>query len=95
MNIKVFKLNSGEEIVAKVVNELAESYTVEKPLGIAMTQQGLQMVPSLFTNDMDKEVEIFKNAVSMSTTPRTDVEEGYIQATTGISGAGSKQIITG
>ena len=55
MNIKEnevysFKLNSGEELVAKVLKIDTDTLEISEPVSIAPNQKGLGMVPSLFTS---------------------------------------------
>ena len=56
--IAIFKLNSGEEFIGKVVAETTMSYTISKPLCLAPTEKGLQFAPFLMMADMDADVEI-------------------------------------
>lgn len=82
--IYTFKLLSGEEVIAKVVNSADNYVIITKPLSIAFTQQGVQMMPTLFTGDPDREITVNKSAIVMSVKPREDVVNHYIQGTTGI-----------
>ena len=54
--IGVFKLQTGEEFIGKVVEETMTSITVIKPLTVVNTQQGAQFVPVMFMVDQDKPV---------------------------------------
>lgn len=78
------KLNSGEEIIAKLVEETATGYKVSKPLVLSMNQQGLGMIPFMFTNDMEKDLVINKGSVIVITTCEQQFANQYIQGTTGI-----------
>lgn len=93
--VSVFKLITGEEIVARV-EELHTDYLVlSHPISMVVTQQGLQMVPSLFSANLESNVRLNKNSVSMVSEPREDIADSYRQATTGITVPPKKQIITG
>ena len=93
--VSVFKLITGEEIVARV-EELHPDYLVlSHPISMVVTQQGLQMVPSLFSANLESNVRLNKNSVSMVSEPREDIADSYRQATTGITVPPKKQIITG
>ena len=92
--VYTIKLNSGEELVAKVINSDFGHVTVSKPVSMAPGPQGLQLVPSLFSSNPEKNVDINIASISMSTLTRDDVETAYIEATTGIT-VGSKQILAG
>ena len=87
-------MNSGEEVIAKVTATEFNSISVSKPLAMAATPQGLQMVPAMFTFDPDKDVDININSISMSSLARDDVQTAYIEATTGLT-VGSNQILKG
>lgn len=88
------KLVSGEEIVAKLIEADAEFYHVDAPLGVMMTQKGLQLVPALFTSDQNPAASIPKTAVTLMSHSRTDVVEAYTQSLSPIAQP-SKQIIHG
>lgn len=90
-----FKLVSGEEFVAKVVEVHTDCYIINQPISTVISQQGLQMVPSLFSANLDGDVRLNINSYSMVAEPREDVADSYRQATTGISVPPRKQIITG
>lgn len=52
------------------------------------------MMPSLFSANVDKNVQLNISSCAMVSEPREDVRGSYVQATTGIAPV-SKQIITG
>ena len=89
-----FKLVTGEELIARLVNIGPEFYELESPIGVVLSPQGLQMVPSLFSSIQDRNVLLNKNACAMMGEPREDVNHGWIQATTGIAPV-TRKIITG
>lgn len=90
-----FKLNSGEELVAKVTNIEFNTLTVAHPVSMAPSQQGLQMIPSLFSADLEKTVDINISSIAMSAVARDDVVKAYTESTTGIDLSASKQMLTG
>lgn len=92
--VHTFKLNNGEELVAKLVNKFADHVEISKPITMVLGPQGLQMIPTLFSSNPDKNVLLNTNSIAMSSEPRPDVRDKYIEATTGIQTT-SKQIITG
>ena len=92
--VYTIKLNSGEELVAKVISSEFGSVTVSKPVSMAPGPQGLQLVPSLFSSHPDKNVDINIASIAMATLTRDDVETAYVEATTDIA-VGSKQILAG
>ena len=92
--IYTFKLNTGEELVAKLV-EIEDAYMViEHPILTVISQQGLQMMPGLFSANLDKKLRLNNSSWAMIAETREDVRNSWIQATTGITPV-SKKIITG
>jgi hypothetical protein len=92
--VYTFKIANGDEIVAKIVAEDNATYTVAKPLTIVPSQQGINMMNSLFTADPDKNVSINKQQVSLIAPSREEVCDSYLEATTGIKPV-RKSIIMG
>ena len=69
------KLNSGEELIAKVINTNSDYIEVTNPVSIAPTQQGMQMVPSMFTADINQEIRINRSSISLYA--YTEQRQGY------------------
>ncbi len=92
--IYTIKLASGEEIVTKIVDQTDDSYEAEQPIMVVVSQQGLQLMPGLFTNNNENSVTINKSSCVMIGSTREDVRTNWIEATTGIS-TETKQIVTG
>lgn len=92
--IYTFKLTTGEEVVAKVLEIHEDSLVIKTPISTVLSQQGLQMMPTLFSSVMEQNVRLNKNAWVMVAVTRSDVRNSYIEATTGIAPV-NKQIITG
>ena len=91
--IYTFKLLSGEEFVAKVLELNVDHILIKQPISTVLSPQGLQMVPGLFSSNQDKNVRLNNSSWAMMAETREDVKSSYIQATTGI--AVGKQILTG
>ena len=88
------KLNSGEELITKVV-EVNDGYiTISEPVSVAPSQQGIGLVPSMFTADPDKSVVLNTNSIAFYAPTEDGVKMKYIQATTGIT-VPDKKIILG
>ena len=60
-----------------------------------LTPQGLQLMPCMFSSNMDKNVRLNKNSIAMVAEPREDIRSKYLEATTGLVTPPTKQIITG
>ena len=93
-NIYTFKLLTGEEIVARVQEINPDHMIIEHPILTVLSPQGLQMMPGLFSANMDKIVRLNNASWAMIAETRDDVRDSWIQATTGIAPV-RKQIITG
>jgi len=78
------KLTSGEELITKLEDENATGYRVSKPLVLSMSNQGMGMVPYMFTANADKSITILYTAVAAITTCDKMFADQYIQGTTGI-----------
>jgi len=89
------KLNSGEELIAKVMGTNVDYIEVTNPVSIAPTQQGgMQMIPSMFTADIDKEIRINRSSISLYAYTEEGIADKYLEATTGIK-VPEKKIILG
>ena len=78
------KLNSGEELIAKLEEETTTGYKVSKPLVLNMSSAGLGMVPFMFTANADKDITLNKTSIAAITTCDKMFADQYIQGTTGI-----------
>ncbi len=83
--VVTIKLTSGEELIAKFVEEQSQSYKVSKPLVLSMNQKGLGMIPFLFTVNPDKDVKINKSTVVVIETTEIEFANQYLAGTTGIA----------
>jgi len=92
--IYTFKLNTGEELVARIQQINHDHLVIEHPILTVLSPQGLQMMPGLFSANMDKKVQLNNSSWAMIAETRDDVRDSWIQATTGIAPV-RKQIITG
>jgi hypothetical protein len=92
--VYTFKLNSGEELIAKVVQAGGEFITIEEPVSIAPTQQGMQMIPSIFTANPKGEFKLNTNNIALYAETDDSIKMKYLEATTGIK-VPDKKIILG
>ena len=93
-DIVTFKIVNGEEIVAKIVEESDDAFTVMKPCTVMPSQQGLGLLQSLFTSDLNKSIRLEKRHVMMHAPTINDVQNHYIKTTTGIEPVSKGGIIT-
>ena len=82
--VVTFKLTSGEELVAKLVEDGPQHYKLSRPMVIGMGAQGPGLMPYLFTVHPDKEVKLNKGVVAMAEATDKQFADQFIQSTTGI-----------
>ncbi len=92
--VYTFKLITGEEFVAKILEINADHMIIEHPILTVISPQGLQMMPALFSANQDKTVRLNNASWAMIAETRDDVRDSWTQATTGITPV-RKSIITG
>lgn len=78
------KLTSGEEIVAKLVEETDTYYKLKHPQVIGMGPKGPGLMPYLFTVSPDKEVKLLKGTVTLAEATDKAFADQFVEATTGI-----------
>jgi len=83
-DIVVFKISTGEEIVAKFIEEKDAGYVVAKPCTVLPSQQGIGLMQSLMCADININVTLNKGLVLMSAPAIDKIQAHYIQTTTGI-----------
>lgn len=94
--VYTFKLNSGEELIAKVTSAPSGTgyITIENPVSVAPGPQGMGLVPSMFTAEPDAEIQLNTASVSIFALTEDSVKMKFIEATTGIK-VPDKKIIMG
>jgi hypothetical protein len=91
--VYTFKLSSGEELIAKVIQSSGDFIQIEEPVSIAPMQQGMQMIPSVFTAEPKGEFRLNTNSVTMYAETEDSIKMKYIEATTGIKIPDKKLIL--
>ena len=92
--VVTFKLVNGDEIVAKVLEDSDAVYKVSKPCTVVPSQKGIGLIQSLFTSNLDDSINLDKKHVMIHSKTAKEVENYYIQTTTGIQPASAGGIIT-
>lgn len=92
--VYTLKLNSGEELIAKVVQSGDDWIHLEEPVSIAPTQQGMQMIPSVFTAEPKGIFRLNTNSVAIYAETDDSIKMKYLEATTGIK-VPEKKIVLG
>lgn len=78
------KLTSGEELVARLVEETASHYKLSSPKVIGMGPQGPGLMPYLFTVSPDKDISLSKQTVTVVVASDKAFADQYLEATTKI-----------
>lgn len=82
--VVTLKLTSGEELVAKLVDDGPVYYKLSRPMVIGMGQQGPGLMPYLFTVHPDKEIKLNKSVVTVAEASDKQFADQYLSSTTGI-----------
>lgn len=78
------KTTAGDEVVARLVEEKADSIVVMKPLMIMVGPQGVGLGPYTFTINPDSKVTFNKNLLVVIAKTDSEMAKQYISSTTGI-----------
>ena len=92
--IGVFKLMTGEEIIATVVDKNALSCLIKNPLCMVATQKGFQFAPLMMMADPGKSLPLNRSAILIEGEPAPELESQYESVTTGIVLPQKSSIIT-
>lgn len=82
--VVTIKLTSGEELVAKLLEDGPMFVKLSKPLVLTMGSQGIGMVPYLFTVSPDKDVPLNKSTITVIVATDKSAADQYLQSTSGI-----------
>jgi hypothetical protein len=92
--IRLLKTSGGDEFLAKIISETDDTLTVEKPLQLMRTENGMGFVPFVMLADQDKPMILNKSLILVETFALKQVESQYETATSGIVLPQSGGIIT-
>lgn len=83
--VVTIKLTSGEELIAKLVDDGPMFYKLGRPMVLSMGPQGVGMMPYLFTVDPQKDIKLQKSTVTVIEATGKEFADSYVQSTTGIA----------
>lgn len=83
--VVTLKLTSGEELVAKLVEDGPMHYKLKNPQVIGMGPKGPGLMPYLFTVNPDKEIKLQKSTVTVAEPTDEQFAKQFIESTTGIA----------
>lgn len=83
-DVVTVKLTSGEEVVARFEEETATGIKVTKPMMLSVSQQGVGMMPYMFTVNPNTAIVFNHSAVAVLSLTDEDFAKQYTTSTTGI-----------
>lgn len=83
-DVVTIKLTSGEEIIARFEEETSAGVKVSKPMMLSISQQGVGMMPYMFTVNPDTPIMFNHSAVAVLSPTDPDFAKQYTTSTTGI-----------
>lgn len=93
-DIVSFKLITGDEVVARIIDAGPLGFEVSKPCTVMPSPQGMGLIQSLFTAEADVNVILQKEHVIMHAPAIDAMQKHYIKTTTGIEPITRGSIIT-
>lgn len=79
------RTTAGEELLARFVSEDDKTITIEKPMAVMVTQQGLGLGPFAFTIPQNAKLKLNKSAITFVHKTDSEMAKQYVQSTTGIA----------
>jgi hypothetical protein len=95
--VYTIKLNSGEELIAKIKpSASSDGYvTISNPVSVAPGPQGMGLVPSLFTVNPDSTIKLNTLSIAVFGLTEENVKAKYVEATTGLKIPDKKIVLQG
>lgn len=82
--VVTLRLTTGEEVMARFVEETDLTFKVSRPMVLMAGPQGAMLTQMAMTLELNTEVEFQKSHVVIHGRTREEAADSYIQATTGI-----------
>jgi hypothetical protein len=83
-DIVSLKLINGDELIARFESETADDITIDRPLALTMSREGLGMIPWMMLGDKSS-ITLSKSHVFAVISSQKDAADQYMQGTTGIA----------
>lgn len=83
-DVVTVKTAAGEELVGRFIEENDKTITIQKPLALMATQQGIGLGPFSFTVSPDAKIKLNKEAILFVHKTDSDMAKQYMSSTTGI-----------
>jgi len=78
------KLINGDELIARFESETGDDITIDRPLALTMSREGLGMIPWMMLGDKSS-ITLKKSHVFAVVSSQKDAADQYMQGTTGIA----------
>jgi hypothetical protein len=78
------KTAGGDELVARFVEENDKNITIQKPLALMATPQGIGLGPFIFTVNPDAKIRLNKDAVLFVHKTDSEMAKQYVSSTSGL-----------
>jgi len=79
-----FKMVTGEELVAKLVEETADAWLVSKPLMVYQTDAGIGFIQPMLSSTMEKSFTLKKIHVTLESEIVEPLKKHYLSTTSSI-----------
>jgi hypothetical protein len=89
-----FKMVNGDEIVARILSTNNEGWSVSRPCTVIPGPQGIGLMQSLISADINTEVTLGRQHVMLHAPAIKQMQDHYIQTTTGIQTVSKGSILT-
>ena len=83
-DIVAFKMVNGDEVVAKISSVTADGWAVSRPCTLMPGPQGIGLMQSLISADINTDIEISRQHVMFHSLTIKQMQDHYLQTTTGI-----------
>lgn len=79
------KIVGGEEVIGRFTDETASTITLDRPMAIMATGQGIGLGPFAFTINPTSKIAINKSAIVFVHKTDSEMASQYVKSTTGIA----------
>lgn len=88
------KLVNGDEIIAKLIEETATHFVLDRPCVVVGGAKGIGLIQAMFSLDPGKSIQLKAEHVMMVCECIPQMRDHYFQVTTGIQPVSKGSIIT-
>jgi hypothetical protein len=83
-DIVSLKMINGDELIARFESETGDDITIDRPLALTMSREGLGMIPWMMLGEKSA-ITLKKSHVFAVVSSQKDAADQYMQGTTGIA----------